>query len=83
MGIRVDTEALTRQLAITDDEDRMSLEWHQALIKDQMPQTIGGGIGQSRLVMLLLQKSILAKFNVVYGRQKVMQLLRICCNYLQ
>lgn len=56
MGIRVDTEALTRQLAITDDEDRMSLEWHQALIKDQMPQTIGGGIGQSRLVMLLLQK---------------------------
>ncbi|MFS1563346.1 MAG: aspartate--ammonia ligase [Candidatus Arsenophonus phytopathogenicus] len=56
MGIRVDTEALTNQLAITDDEDRMSFEWHQALVKDQMPQTIGGGIGQSRLVMLLLQK---------------------------
>lgn len=56
MGIRVDTEALTNQLAITGDEDRMSFEWHQALVKDQMPQTIGGGIGQSRLVMLLLQK---------------------------
>ncbi|HGJ5877401.1 MAG TPA: aspartate--ammonia ligase [Arsenophonus sp.] len=56
MGIRVDTEALTRQLAITGDEDRMSFEWHQALVKGYMPQTIGGGIGQSRLVMLLLQK---------------------------
>ncbi|SPP31847.1 Aspartate--ammonia ligase [Arsenophonus endosymbiont of Aleurodicus floccissimus] len=56
MGIRVDTEALTNQLAITGDEDRMFFEWHQILVKDQMPQTIGGGIGQSRLVMLLLQK---------------------------
>ena len=56
MGIRVDTEALTRQLAITGNEDRMSFEWHQALVKGHMPQTIGGGIGQSRLVMLLLQK---------------------------
>ncbi|MGP1923820.1 MAG: aspartate--ammonia ligase [Arsenophonus sp. NEOnobi-MAG3] len=56
MGIRVDTEALTYQLAITGDQDRISFEWHQALIKGKMPQTIGGGIGQSRLVMLLLQK---------------------------
>ena len=55
MGIRVDAEALKRQLALTGDEDRLKLEWHQALLRGEMPQTIGGGIGQSRLTMLLLQ----------------------------
>jgi len=55
MGIRVDAEALKRQLAVTGDEDRLQLEWHQALLRGEMPQTIGGGIGQSRLTMLLLQ----------------------------
>ncbi|MBW7980954.1 aspartate--ammonia ligase [Enterobacillus tribolii] len=56
MGIRVDAEALKRQLALTKDEERIKLEWHQALLRGDMPQTIGGGIGQSRLVMLLLQQ---------------------------
>jgi aspartate--ammonia ligase len=55
MGIRVDADALKRQLAVTGDEDRLKLEWHQALLRGEMPQTIGGGIGQSRLTMLLLQ----------------------------
>lgn len=55
MGIRVDAEALKRQLALTGDEDRLKLEWHRALLRGEMPQTIGGGIGQSRLTMLLLQ----------------------------
>jgi aspartate--ammonia ligase len=55
MGIRVDAEALKRQLKLTGDEDRLQLEWHQALLRGEMPQTIGGGIGQSRLTMLLLQ----------------------------
>ncbi|SCC37501.1 aspartate-ammonia ligase [Kosakonia oryzendophytica] len=55
MGIRVDADALTRQLKLTGDEDRLQLEWHQALLRGEMPQTIGGGIGQSRLTMLLLQ----------------------------
>ncbi|WP_058910737.1 aspartate--ammonia ligase [Entomohabitans teleogrylli] len=57
MGIRVDAETLKRQLALTGDEDRMALEWHQSLLNGEMPQTIGGGIGQSRLTMLLLQLS--------------------------
>ncbi|MDR0805328.1 MAG: aspartate--ammonia ligase [Enterobacteriaceae bacterium] len=56
MGIRVDAKALKHQLAITGNEDRLELEWHQALLRGDMPQTIGGGIGQSRLVMLLLQQ---------------------------
>ncbi|EOI5726507.1 aspartate--ammonia ligase [Cronobacter turicensis] len=55
MGIRVDADALKRQLALTCDQDRLALEWHQALLNGEMPQTIGGGIGQSRLTMLLLQ----------------------------
>lgn len=57
MGIRVDCEALKRQLSLTQDEARLKLDWHQALINGQLLQTIGGGIGQSRLVMLLLQQS--------------------------
>ncbi|WP_114192810.1 aspartate--ammonia ligase [Edaphovirga cremea] len=56
MGIRVNADTLKRQLALTDDADRMKLEWHQSLLRGDMPQTIGGGIGQSRLVMLLLQQ---------------------------
>ena len=57
MWIRVDASALKRQLAHTGDEDRLALDWHQSLLRGDMPQTIGGGIGQSRLVMLLLQLS--------------------------
>ncbi|PHM62465.1 aspartate--ammonia ligase [Xenorhabdus ishibashii] len=57
MGIRVDAEALERQLSLTGDEDRLQYDWHQALLKGDMPQSIGGGIGQSRLVMLMLQMS--------------------------
>jgi aspartate--ammonia ligase len=67
MGIRVDADALKRQLAVTGDEDRLQLEWHQALLRGEMPQTIGGGIGQSRLTMLLLQLPISARFSVAYG----------------
>ena len=56
MGIRVDPETLKRQLKITGDEDRLQFAWHQALVNGELLQTIGGGIGQSRLVMLLLQQ---------------------------
>jgi aspartate--ammonia ligase len=56
MGIRVSPESLKRQLKITDSEDRLKLNWHQQLIQGELPFTIGGGLGQSRLAMLLLQK---------------------------
>ncbi len=56
MGIRVDEIALRKQLALTNDEDRLKFDWHQDLINGRLPLSIGGGIGQSRLVMLLLQK---------------------------
>lgn len=57
MGIRVDPEALTRQLELTDCTDRASLPFHRKLLQGELPAAIGGGIGQSRLCMLLLQKA--------------------------
>ncbi len=55
MGIRVDAESLQTQLHLSEVTQRSQLAWHQALLSGRFPQTIGGGIGQSRLVMLLLQ----------------------------
>ncbi|KRK98563.1 asparagine synthetase AsnA [Secundilactobacillus odoratitofui DSM 19909 = JCM 15043] len=57
MGIRVDSESLQRQLKIADAEDRLSLPYHQMVLNEEVPFTIGGGIGQSRLCMLLLGKA--------------------------
>ncbi len=57
MGIRVDIEALKRQLKIRALEERASLYWHKRLLSGEFPQTIGGGIGQSRLCMFLLHKA--------------------------
>ena len=56
MGIRVDKEALLRQLKIQGKEDRKELYFHRRLLQDQLPLSIGGGIGQSRLCMVLLHK---------------------------
>ena len=56
MGIRVDKESLLRQLKIEDKEDRKELYFHQQLLNDKLPLSIGGGIGQSRLCMVLLHK---------------------------
>ncbi|MDE6321623.1 MAG: aspartate--ammonia ligase, partial [Muribaculaceae bacterium] len=57
MGIRVDPEALRRQLKLTGTEYRAQLPFHRQLLEGELPPSIGGGIGQSRLCMLLLQKA--------------------------
>lgn len=57
MGIRVNREALLRQLEIRGLEKRKDLYWHKRLLSGEFPQTIGGGIGQSRLCMFLLHKA--------------------------
>lgn len=54
MGIRVDEEALDRQLTLSGCDDRRSLPFHKMLLDGQLPLTIGGGIGQSRLSMLMM-----------------------------
>ena len=57
MGIRVDPAAMDRQLTLAGCDDRRELPYHKALLKGELPLTIGGGIGQSRLSMLLLGKA--------------------------
>ena len=57
MGIRVDKETLIRQLTAENKLDRLELPFHKSLINDELPLTIGGGIGQSRLCMQILQKA--------------------------
>ena len=57
MGIRVDRDALLRQLKETGKEDRLNLYFHRQLMSDALPLSIGGGIGQSRLCMLFLRKA--------------------------
>ena len=54
MGIRVDKESLDRQLSLAGCDERRSLPFHKALLEDRLPLTIGGGIGQSRLCMLMI-----------------------------
>jgi aspartate--ammonia ligase len=57
MGIRVDKEALLRQLQIRNLEARQNLYFHRRLLNGELPQSIGGGIGQSRLCMYYLRKA--------------------------
>ena len=57
MGIRVDPESLDKQLTIAGCDDRRALSFHKLLLEGKLPLTIGGGIGQSRLCMLLLGKA--------------------------
>jgi aspartate--ammonia ligase len=57
MGIRVDQQSLLRQLDMRNNSERSNLYWHKRLLKGEFPQTIGGGIGQSRICMVLLKKA--------------------------
>ena len=56
MGIRVDEKALLKQLEIEQAEERKELYFHKKLLNNELPLSIGGGIGQSRLCMVLLHK---------------------------
>ena len=57
MGIRVDREALLGQLGIAGEESKAGLFFHRQLLEGKLPQSIGGGIGQSRLCMFFLRKA--------------------------
>lgn len=56
MGIRVDKNALLRQISLRNEEYKINLPFHQRIINEELPLSIGGGIGQSRLCMLFLRK---------------------------
>jgi aspartate--ammonia ligase len=72
MGIRVDEKALLNQLKLSSSEDRLQLEFHQAILNKEVPYTIGGGIGQSRLCMFLLKKAHIGEVQVsVWNEQTI------------
>lgn len=71
MGIRVDKMALHRQLIEREQEDKLSLSYHQMIMNDEIPLSIGGGIGQSRLCMFLLRKQHIGEVQVSIWDDKI------------
>jgi aspartate--ammonia ligase len=69
MGIRVSPETLVQQLEITGQTDFLELPYHQAILNNEIPLSIGGGIGQSRTLMLLLRKAHLGEVSVTVWPQ--------------
>lgn len=75
MGVRVTKDTLKQQLEITGQNDFLKLPYHQAILNDLIPLSIGGGIGQSRTMMLLLRKAHLGEVSVTIWPK---QLKEIC-----
>ncbi len=73
MGIRVDAESLMRQLRIRNLEERAELQFHQMLIGGRLPESIGGGIGQSRLCMFFLRTAHIGEVSVGIWPEKMLK----------
>ncbi len=73
MGIRVDAAALKSQLRLSGTEERMKYPYHQMVSKGQLPLTIGGGIGQSRMCLLLLEKLHIGEVQASVWGEDVME----------
>lgn len=70
MGIRVDEDALERQLKISGCENRKELAFHKSLLNGELPYTIGGGIGQSRMCMYFLRKAHIGEVQSSYWNKE-------------
>lgn len=66
MGVRVDKTALERQLKIRNNAERATLSFHKMLLNDELPEAIGGGIGQSRVCMFMLKKAHIGEVHPIY-----------------
>ncbi len=73
MGIRVDETSLIKQLEKTDTLDRLELPYHKKIAQKELPYTIGGGIGQSRILMLLLEKQHIAEVQASSWEEKTLK----------
>ena len=71
MGVRVTKETLIRQLGLSDQMDLADQPYHKAILNDEIPLSIGGGIGQSRVYMLLLRKAHLGEVGVTVWPQEL------------
>jgi aspartate--ammonia ligase len=76
MGIRVSPESLDRQLTLAGCDDRRSLPFHRSLLAGELPATIGGGIGQSRLCMLLLGKAHVGEVQASFWDEQTVEACR-------
>lgn len=76
MGIRVNKEALKKQLEIAGCPERAALPFHKMLLNDELPQTIGGGIGQSRLCLVLLKKVHIGEVQASYWPADMIEVCR-------
>ena len=74
MGIRVDEKALLKQLEISDALERTKLPFQKSLLNSELPQTVGGGIGQSRMCMLFLQKAHIGEVQACVWPQEMIEL---------
>ncbi len=74
MGIRVTKETLRRQLEISGQLDFLALPYHRAILNDEIPLSIGGGIGQSRTTMLLLRKAHLGEVSVTVWPKRLQEI---------
>lgn len=82
MGIRVDRETMLKQLEVRGEMARCDLDWHTQLLNGNLPLSIGGGIGQSRLVMLLLKKHHIGEIQVSVWPKDVVDLCKKKSIYL-
>ena len=73
MGIRVDRDTLIKQLEKSGRQERLKYAYHQSIIKEELPLTIGGGIGQSRLCMLLLGRAHIGEVQASYWDKETLE----------
>jgi aspartate--ammonia ligase len=73
MGIRVDKESLAKQLKIRNCEDRKEMKYHKMLLNGELPLTIGGGIGQSRMCMFFLRKAHIGEVQASVWPEKMIE----------
>jgi aspartate--ammonia ligase len=76
MGIRVNAQTLRQQLEISNQLDFLDLPYHQSVVREEIPLSIGGGIGQSRTLMLLLRKAHIGEVSVTVWPQVLTDLCR-------
>lgn len=76
MGIRVNKDSLLTQLKIADREDQINNQYHQMIINDELPLTIGGGLGQSRICMILLEKFHIAEVQASIWNEEQLKLFK-------
>jgi len=74
MGVRVNAASLRKQLELTNQMNLMEFPYHQAILHDKVPLSIGGGIGQSRTLMLLLQKAHLGEVSVTVWPKRLKEI---------